>query len=110
MAFHSKDAGIYTCAIKSDGTYAAADLPTGELRVTIETESLKPTTMPTYGAGQGGPGGKGGSQLSPVPESASGAGKQSYVKIPARYADPKKSPLTVTLAKGSQSQDFELTD
>jgi len=33
-----------------------------------------------------------------------------YVKIPAKYADPKTSPLQVTLEKGKQSMDFNLTD
>jgi hypothetical protein len=102
IVFHGADGGIYSCGILADGTYEGTDLPAGDLKVTIETESINPNRkMPAYG-------GKAGTQ-SPKPEGAT-TGGGTYVKIPPKYADKDQSGLTVTLAKGKQTKDFTLTD
>jgi hypothetical protein len=106
LAFHTKDAGIYTCQIGSDGNYSIIDLPTGDLVVVVETESINPgKKTATYGKGQR-------PEYRPpgAPTDVAKADPAAYVKIPAKYANPKTSPLQVTLAKGSQVKDFELTD
>jgi hypothetical protein len=109
LMIYVTDAGSYTGAINPDGTFLVTDLPPGDAVVTVETESMNPNRKtPQYGDKKGG-GDKGG-MMSPVPESAQTGGKGAYVKIPAKYADKTKSGLTVTLAKGKNQKDFELTD
>jgi hypothetical protein len=98
-----KAAGTYLAPINADGTYSIAQLPAGEFQVAIETESANPKRASSgpYQKMQG-----------PRPEKASSAeaAKGAYVKIPSKYADPKKSGLTVTLTSGKNTKDFDLTD
>ena len=112
MMFYTKDAGAYPATIAEDGMYSVSDVPTGEMTVTIDTETLNPkgkTAPADYGKSDPRSGGKkmGGGF---IPEGANTGGKGQYVKIPAKYADRKKSPLTVTLTAGKQTHDFDLPD
>ncbi|HVL14523.1 MAG TPA: hypothetical protein VM529_18260 [Gemmata sp.] len=107
LAFHTKEGIPYSAAIADDGTYSATDLPEGELVVTVDTEGLsegKKAASKDYEKRM-----KMASQ--PPPD---GAGKvdmsQFYVKIPRKYANPKTSPLTVTVTSGRQVKNIELTD
>jgi hypothetical protein len=66
-----------------------------------------------YGGGAGAGGGASSSkykaqQGSPTPENA--GPKPEYVKIPAKYADPSSSGLSVTVKRGKNEHDFPLTD
>jgi hypothetical protein len=122
IQFHSKDAGTFRAPIRDNGTYSLSDLPTGDLVVTIETESANPDiVMPTYG-GKPAPAAGGGAAMpeaaakqieglklskSPPPPQPS---RENYVKIPQRYSDPAQSGLTVNLGRGSQTKDFDLTE
>jgi len=98
--------GGYTIDINSDGTYDKAGLPSGDVDVTIETESIKPRELPKYG------GGKGGKDMTspPPPGAGGGAPKGEYVKIPEKYAKKETSGLKVTLQPGANTKDFPLTD
>lgn len=131
LTFHTKEGGQIPLGIAADGTYSAVDVPEGDIVVTVETESLNPNRkMPEYKggtgsgpaamygkgkfgpqgggpSGSGAPGGKG-AQLGPAPEGVNIA--TTYMKIPDKYAKPETSGLTVTLKKGEQVKDFELTD
>jgi len=107
MNFYTADGVPYSGLINSNGTYTATDLPTGEMVVTVETESMNPNKKAPEGAEakkrmgmmqQAPPGG------APAPT------HRDYLKIPAKYADKKTSPLKATLAAGNQSKDFDLTD
>jgi hypothetical protein len=93
----------YPVGLGADGTYSAIQLPEGDATVTVETETLSPN-RPTYG----GKGGKGG--MSSPPPQGSGGVAGTYVKIPAEYASKDKSDLKVTLKRGKNQKDFELTD
>lgn len=106
VTFFPKNGGVYTAVIDPNGSYAVSEIPTGEMVVTIETESANPNRkVPTYGGKAGGEG------MSPVPQGqGSGTAGGAYVKIPAKYADKDKSGLTVTVTPGKQTKDFELTD
>jgi hypothetical protein len=104
--------------IRPDGTYSVNDLPTGDMTLTVETESANPKrfqNVPKYGgprgnAGKGGDGRAPGS-FSPTPEGAQTApDPANYVTIPMRYAAPSQSDVTVTLGRGSNSKDIELTE
>src|SRR4051812_14883480 len=53
IAFHS-DKGTYRASLGEDGTYEIADVPIGELVVTVETGSYDPNKKaPDYGGGKG---------------------------------------------------------
>lgn len=132
ISFASESNGSVTVGIRSDGTYEATELPVGDFVVTIETESANPDNKKAQeykGGGQDsnnskygvryGPGGGGGmpkakehdtaAEVSPRPDSAP-ATSGSYVKISRKYADPTQSNLSVTLKRGSNKKDFDLTD
>jgi hypothetical protein len=100
-----KEGPPYSRPLGADGTYSITDMPAGNYVVTVETESINPDRKAeTYGkAGQSAPVGP-----RPAGYVVTGAGK--YVKIPAKYADPKTSELKATLGTDKKSQDFPLTD
>jgi hypothetical protein len=111
VTFCTEGGTRYPCIIKPDGTYAGSDFPNGAMVVIVETEALNPDKKktPQYGGARGGRGGssspmqgEGGAQA----PTATG----EYVKIPSKYADPKKTDLTVNLSKGNNKFDIEMKD
>lgn len=110
ITFFAKEGGMYPRPLNADGTYDVSSLPAGEMAVTVETESANTNAkMPTYGR----PGKDSKSpMIGPVPEGAPtpGTGGGAYVKIPSKYATKELSGLTVTLVRGGQEKDFDLTD
>jgi hypothetical protein len=110
IAFHHPDKGTYRSTLDSDGTYSITDVPTGEMVVTVETESVNPSKKKaTYG----------GDKSSKMYQERLAAEKgtaaartppQTYLKIPAKYANTKTSPLTMTVVAGRQVKAFDLTD
>jgi hypothetical protein len=89
--------------ISEDGSYIIEKMPTGEVKITVETESLAqrmnamtprysaPPEMKEYKTG-------------PDPEDA----KRRYVKIDPKYASAETSGLTYTVKSGSQTHDIEI--
>lgn len=110
LTFHSSTSGAATTPIAPDGSYSLVDLPVGEMTVTVETESANPKVKTeTYGSGQG----KGKSMVAPAPDGAGAPPPKAagqYVKIPDKYSNAKQSDLKVTLVRGKQKKNFELTD
>jgi hypothetical protein len=109
LTFHSMDAGTYTTVIREDGSFTLSDLPADELRVSVETESINPTTkLPEYGQG----GHKMPGYNPPGEQHTIGKGPEpgAYVKIPSKYSKPGTSGLTVSLKAGKNWKDIELTD
>jgi hypothetical protein len=104
ITFQAEGGGNYPLSIQPDGTYSSiSEMPPGEMAVSIETESLnKDKKKPDYGGGRG-PG-----TMEPPPGVGGDVG--TYVKIPPKYGDPKKSGLTATLAKGKNTKNFDLKD
>jgi hypothetical protein len=114
VTFHVPDGGILTYPLTSQGEFTGANMPAGEMVVTVETEGLNPERrkMANYGGGKGpamdayrkkmmergGP-----------PEAKSDTGEK-YVKIPEKYTDPKQSPLKVNLEKGNNELTLEIKD
>ena len=108
MQFVTPDGTGYSGIITPDGTYSCNDLPAGEMVVTVETESLKPANMPNtkeakmrMGMAQKPPPGMGG-----APQNID----EVYVKIPEKYKNAKTSTAQVTLSKGRNVKDIDLTD
>lgn len=111
-----KEGQSFTTSIDADGAYKILDAVPGTYVVTIETESINPdrpkrTYGPPGGAAAGGAAGGAPAPANSLPGGAAAAGAQGkYVKIPAKYADPKTSDLKITVPAGGMNKDFALTD
>ena len=101
ISFHPEGKGEpYPGTIKPDGTFEFTGVPTGKMRVTIETESIK---------NQGG-GGYTMKNRPKLPKDAKDfqmqkpdldtSGMPAYVKIPALYAKPNTTKLTCEITEG----------
>ncbi len=87
--------------IGADGTYSAPGVATGEMIVTVETESAK-----FAGSGY---------DMSKAPAGVDGSKapeikKLAYVEVPKKYNDKGSSPLRYEVKGGKETKDFELTD
>ncbi len=85
--------------IKADGTFSFGGIPAGHATVTVETESIDHKGGNDYTKRVKPPAGykpPEGGEASPV-----------YVKIPAKYNDPKKSELSVEVQQG-KTEGIEL--
>jgi len=109
MQFCTSDGAAYNAQITSDGTYTATDLPEGELVVTVDLEGLNPDKKAHTGK-DAEKRMKMKTQPPPPGVTSAPTPTQFYMKLPAKYANPKTSPLSVTLTKGRQVHNFDLTD
>jgi hypothetical protein len=108
MNFYPADGGNNVLTtIRPDGSYLLADAPVGELKVTVETESVKgfrggtPYQMPQDLKPPPG-------QAPRIPEFDPGK-VPIYVKVPEKFADPSTSGLTITVKAGKpQVRDIDL--
>ena len=91
-------------ALLSKNVINATDLPEGEYAVTIETDSAKGNAPTTYGANKGKK-----MTSSPIPQSANVV-KPSYTAIPKKYGKKDTSGLKITLTRGKNEKNFDLTD
>ncbi|MCI0465344.1 MAG: carboxypeptidase-like regulatory domain-containing protein [Gemmataceae bacterium] len=102
--------GIARANIEPDGTYNAANVPLGEVKVAVETNSVKPIKLPPQAKGGMFP------KDVEVPADAKEKSKslapvsdpERYVAIPKQYADPEKSGLKLTVTGGPQQHDIPL--
>jgi len=116
--------GNYQCQIKGDGTYSGDQMPSGEMVVTVETETInpnpkdRPKDVQIMGAQAQGEGAQAGNpnamreKMIAMGRAPQDAGKMSgtYVAIPVKYASAKDSPLKVTLNRGKNTFNPELQD
>jgi hypothetical protein len=109
MQFHTSEGAAYNAQITSDGTYTATDLPEGEMVVTVDLEGINPEKKGSTGK-DAEKRMKMMTQPPPPGVAAAPMPTQFYMKLPAKYANPKTSPLSVTLTKGRQVHNFDLTD
>jgi hypothetical protein len=105
ITFYPESGGQYQGTIDADGAYYATDLPPGDALVAIETDSVKAMHATPAGMEQGHK-----RVNSPLVSQEASPPAGEYVKLPAKYAKPKLSGLSVTLAAGRQTKNFELTD
>jgi hypothetical protein len=104
--FFTTDGVAYPGVISSDGTYSASDLPEGDFVVTVETEHLNPArkvvaTGKDYDRRMK-------TQQQQRQDSAPPPA-EPYIKIPEKYAKSNTSTLSVSLTRGRQVKDLELT-
>jgi len=87
---------VYKTEINNDGTYLASGIPDTNLKVAIETESIRGSGPP-----RGVPAGVAAEYMAKTP------GGKKYTPIPPKYRDPEASGLT--LEAGTKTKDFNLT-
>ena len=131
MLFQFENGQVAT-ALAPDGTYSLSDLPLGQVRVSIETETYNPAgTKPVYGraaAGEAdarnkqqnsravaaGKAPEGGAVATAANGGLGGPNAEElaklYVKIPPKYTNEKTSGLLYDVVQGVNTKDFELTD
>ena len=111
-----------TATINEDGTYEIPQVQAGNYQVTVDTQNLKPQqSNQPKGPGFKGPDPKtmgpppgavlpeGSTQMTPLEaEATQKANLKRFTAIPADYADPAKSGLTITVTGGSQVYNIEL--
>jgi hypothetical protein len=109
---------LVSAPLAEDGSFEA-DVPAGEVTVTIDNRDWEP---PEGGAVPAMPrniplSAEAKAKLAaaaapPKKESEPRSGVKSgkYVRIPAKYYDGATSGLTITVTGGSQTQNFDLTD
>jgi hypothetical protein len=114
LTFHTPEGTAYGAQLNTDGTYTATDLPAVDMVVTFDTEYLnKDRKVEVKGAKAQKDMDRRMKEMNSGRQAPTDAGVQAttlYVKVPAKYADKKTSPLKVTLTRGSNSYDVELTD
>jgi hypothetical protein len=90
-------------SIDENGTYTCK-APTGKVKVSVETASLKPAMAggkaPKYSPPAG--------QTSPYQSGDTSDLSKRYTEIPETYSDPEKSGLSYEIKGGSQTIDIEL--
>jgi hypothetical protein len=97
VAFHPAKGKPVVGVLQADGSYAIKNIPAGEYRVTLETESAKPQPKEKLP-----PKDKDTSKV----EAPKDTGR--YLPIPRVYADPKTSPLVFTVQNGQNNADLHL--
>jgi hypothetical protein len=103
IVFHYTDGISYKAEIKPDGTFASEGVPPGKVTVTFDTEFVKKQAVDYKPSVKPPPGVEGPPQLD---KSKVG----TYVRIPAKYTDPKTSPETWDIPADTVSKVFELKD
>ena len=96
--------GSVSGSIKEDGSYSIAKVPTGDVKICVDTEALNPgkkSKAPkiTPPAGQSAPEGTYGGGDDPT---------KKYMKIPEKYASPDTTDLTVKVESGKLEHNLEL--
>lgn len=109
VTFHpldTKDKPV-SMPLGSDGTYQVNAPPLGEMKVTVETESVRGQTGVAYKMRPGMKNPDGTEMKAPEVDTSK---LIKYVKIPNQYANVNSTPLKCTVKEGPNKADFNLTD
>lgn len=87
-------------SIGGDGSYLVTPPTVGDVKVTVETESIRGTTGPGYRNPP--PGMK--------PPDVDQSKLSKYKPIPRKYANVNTSDLSVNIQNGPNTKNFDLTD
>jgi hypothetical protein len=114
VTFINDDGYSQPGTISEDGSYTIRGIHPGEVKITVETESVKPTMEEKRGASKHPyqapkpPGGE--EDLSGYqPKNVSDRAKR-YVRIPEKYGKAEESTLKFTVERGEQSFDITVPD
>jgi len=115
VAFVPEGGGVMSSPIEEDGSYTIRNVPAGTVKITVETDSIRPAS-----AMKGGPGGAAPPEMmkntssDPAKKFASeqealmADRAKRYVRIPPQYGDASKSNLTYVVKSGKQEHNIEL--
>ena len=107
ITLYPSDGRPLSAPIKWDGTFTIGEVPTGDMKVTIETESIKGLSGENLNSMPGGMKPPGGNK--PIPRDTTNMPR--YVKVPRRYAQLKTTPLTCKVERADpHTMDFNLTE
>jgi hypothetical protein len=95
----SKDGVLVTGPIREDGSYALTSVPTGTVRVAVNS----PPPVEVGAGGPTGPLGKDPASAPPPP-----ADNKSWFPIPEQYGDPEQSGLTCNVKPGANVHNIDL--
>lgn len=99
IAFVNSDGKAWVGPIEQDGSYSVANVPTGEMKITVETSSQKrAAAAPSYKPPEDAP--AGGYKPPPVVD--------RYTAIPKIYENADDTPLTVTVKSGKMEHNINL--
>jgi hypothetical protein len=107
VSFIPEGGGVMSSPIEEDGSYTIRNVPVGNVKITVETESARPPAL------QSGPGGEAPEFMRKYvreknPEAASPERAKRFVPIPSQYSDAGKSNLTYVVKSGKQEYDIDL--
>ncbi len=106
VSFILEGGGTMFSPIEEDGSYTIPNVPPGTVKITVETESFRPTVMQRDASG-GAPEFMKKYIQEKEPQLLEQRAKR-YVKIPPQYSDPDKSNLTYVVKSGKQEHDIDL--
>lgn len=113
VTFYAPEGGIFPFQIEN-GEFKGESLPTGKMKVTVDTEALNPKHGEQAFGGDKNPGQNTYRQMmekqGKIPATATTV-KGEYVKLPEKYRDKDKTPLEVDINKGDNPlPPFEIKD
>jgi hypothetical protein len=111
IIFMGPDNQTYPARIGSDGSYNVASVPRGHLQISIQADQPRIASRPQPGAKDSDSFAKGAMNLDDQSKGGPGANQPAagaFVAVPARYADPTKSDLTVDLEQSDQEYSVDL--
>jgi hypothetical protein len=103
VTFYNASNWTGTSPIGADGSYKIDKVPSGTVKITVETKSAKPNPMASRMPKP--------PKDAPVPPGSmyeGGGDPDRYVAIPDKYADKEQSGLTYDVKSGSQEHPIEL--
>jgi hypothetical protein len=123
VVFYGANKWTGSSAIEEDGSYTIDKPPTGSVKITVDTSTVRPAKLPPNAPKQLAdmkdmskmPAAPKGMQPPEMPEAAKNSPLYNpkltanrYVAIPEKYADPEKSGLTYDVKSGTQTHNIEL--
>jgi hypothetical protein len=103
VTFVSPGKASVSAQISEDGSYTASNVPYGDVKIAVDTESLNPNKkakVPKYGPPPG--------QSAPQGFGSGEDATKRYVRIPLTYAKPDESGLTLTVNASKMQHNIEL--
>jgi hypothetical protein len=96
VTFYPEKGGGFVAGVGSDGSYMVVNVPAGGVKIAVQVPQAPPRRRPDKGGGKQAPGYEKEIQ------------EHSAAPVPAEYADPGKSGLSLTVERGRQTHDIRI--
>jgi hypothetical protein len=106
VSFVLERGGTMFSPIEEDGSYTIPGVPPGTAKITVETDSVRPSVMQRDASG--GPPEFMKKYIQEKEPQALEQRSKRYVRIPPQYSDPDKSNLSYVVNSGQQEHDIDL--